>query len=225
MAEYQIDTCTPNNVDISNPILKASLKLIRRGVLALRNMDGIENTLDELGKYSIYRPSASHETPVIDFPTFWNNVTRQGRTPFLLAAHVGSERVVGALEGRKYVYNAYASNTPAIFVNWVVTEEHYQRQGIATALYERVQDMARRDDIKLLIAGINTQNRGSERLHEKIGFIKESPAEELPTAEQIKHPFKTARGVYIPGYEIDGVDSKGQPINGFKDVWTKWVKR
>jgi L-amino acid N-acyltransferase YncA len=212
MPEYQVDLYTPKDLDTTfNPRLWEALSLVRSGIFELRNISGVEATKSECDKYN--GPA---------FREFWERVMGMDREPFLLASLTPNGGIVGVLEGRKYTYSG--TRDRAIFVNWIVVDRKFRGKGVGSSIYKRVKEMARADDIKLLIAGINGKNANSRSLHLKEGFRLESPAEELSTGERIMLPFRTARGAYIPGYEVHDLDYMGNQVNRFIDVYTLLLK-
>ena len=89
----------------------------------------------------------------------------QERYPWLVAERAG---VVGGLAYGK-TFNARAAYDWTAEVS-VYLRDELQRQGLGSALYERLIELLDAQGYRCLIAGITTPNEGSVRLHERFGF-------------------------------------------------------
>lgn len=224
MPEYQVDIYTPKNAgDYRDPRLCSALSLIRRGIYELRNMNGVENVMSQSNIYTVNPLNFDHQMgpPQSPFFEFWRYVEGMRRQPFLLAALAPNGGIVGALEGRKYTYAG--TGDEAIFVNWVVVDRKYRKQGVGSSLCKTVESMGRAEGIELLMGGINRVNTPSQALFTRAGFVREKLQGDVPSGCE-QGPFKTPNGAYVPSYKVHGTDAQGNEIKGYIDVWSKRLK-
>ena len=52
----------------------------------------------------------------------------------------------------------------------IVVDEHYQNMKIGSKLYAHLEAEMKREQIKLICAEVNTDNTGSMRFHQRLGF-------------------------------------------------------
>lgn len=224
MPEYQIDLYTPKNAgDYRDPRFCEALTLIRRGIYELRNINGVENVMNQSKIYTVdpLNLDIGVGPPQCPFFEFWRHVEGMGRRPFLLTALAPNGGIIGALEGRKYTFEK--TKDEAVFINWVVANRPNRGQGVGVRLCQEVEKIAKEERIKLLIAGINRLNTNSQALFESVGYVKEVLFGG-PPSDWEEVPFKTPGGAYIPSYPVHGLDFQGNEFKSVIDVWTKRLK-
>ncbi len=169
------------NTVSSDPQFGRGLSIIRRGIKEVAYLNGPEMTDHELEKY----------TPQRGFEEYWKGQVESGRQPFLAVGWNNMLGDVAAMEGRFYTYKG--TQDPAVFINWIATR--IKRVGIGTEFYRHVEGIAQQRGTRLLIAGIHQGNEPSQKLHDKVGFVKE--------VSDKAEPFATERGAFIPPYQLD----------------------
>jgi len=133
----------------------------------------------------------------------------QDRYPWLVGERDG---VVGGLAYGK-MFN------PRAAYGWTAEVSIYlrhglQRQGLGSALYERLIELLDAQGYRCLIAGITTPNEGSVRLHERFGFQR------LGTLDRVG--WKNGAWRNVGSWQrLVGRDDDSQPgpIRSVSEVW------
>lgn len=228
---HHIMVYTPENIqDLGyDSHLLDALSLLRQGIHELRDEDGIHSANEWKSSYSLVVENDSNTTRI----ALWEYMKEQQklvearkelskaemvekkRYPFLLVEWNTKDGIIGVLEGRRYIYEP--TGDPAIFINWVVVRDYgsndtdtYTYRGrhvVADSLYSKVEEMARQNGVKLIIAGVNSKNKSSQTFHEKRGFVNESTDK-----EDNPQPYATDSGAFIPPFAINDIDSQGNKI-------------
>ncbi len=131
--------------------------------------------------------------------------------------------IVGVVEGRECQYGGDTGER-AIFINLVVVrncasndDDEYSYRGkglVGDRLYKKVEELARNRNVTLLIAGVNRENKGSVKFHEKEGFVNEQYSKEL----SISGPdlaYRTENGAYISAHRETGADNSPERVIEF----------
>lgn len=229
-----IDVYTPENIKglAYDSHLQDALALLRRGIWELRDINGLEMTRREQLKYFLDEgdlPDNTGNNPVA-LMKYWETQREAGRQPFLLVDWNTKDGIVGIVEGR--IYNFYATEEEALFVNWVVVRDSgsndddgysYRGRKVGEQLYNKVEELSRAYGVTLLIAGVNPANSPSIRFHRKRGFSSEqSLGLRSPNGYPIPHP--TENGAFIPSFPIYGTDSRNNPVEGAIEFHTKRLR-
>jgi len=84
----------------------------------------------------------------------------------------------------------------ALWVEYIVIKKDQRRQGIATALLEKLKDCAKQNRIDTIYATINPDNIASIKLHQKLGFdVRSWKVASLKVAlEKLRHIEKRGCG-------------------------------
>lgn len=220
-----IDFYTPENIKDQgyDSHLQDALSLLRMGPHELIDINGVHSTIDWQSDYTL----TTENTPGTTKIKLWEQVQEQGREPFLLVDWNTKDGVVGVVEGREYTYAG--TDEKAIFINWIVVKNSgtndddiytYRGQNVASRMYDKVESVAREHGVKLLIAGINTDNPRSAGFHTKQGFRNESFSGEL-AADGSQKPHRTPNGAFIPPYSSEDTDSNGNVLKTNIDFYTK----
>ncbi len=211
-----------NGLEFDNTSQDA-LSLIRRGIQEFGHLYGESEINEALGDYTMDVPGVFSPSDLSYQRTWEYYRSRKNGQPFLLVSRNSVDGVIGALDGRSYTYTYEIAGLEeaAIFINWVAVSNVASNEGstysyrgkhlVGASLYDKVEEIAEQNNVRLLIAGIHSNNVNSRRFHLSRGFSSQP---------WIAHPEKshpTPKGAYIKDTPADEND----PAKGSIKYYTK----
>lgn len=213
LSSHHIDVFTPETIAGLgyDSHLQDAMFLLRQGIWELRDMNGMQSVRDWQPEYDVIVEDSATNITLWKHIEEGNRQQHDDRKPFLLIDWNTRDGIVGVVEGREYHYRGTGER--AIFINLVVVrncasndDDEYSYRGkrlVGGRLYKKVEELARNNTVTLLIAGVNCENKGSVRFHEKNGFVNEQYSEELAISGP-DFAYRTENGAYVPPYrEVD----------------------
>lgn len=243
--QHRFHTYTPNNIANLLPFdsyLQDTLNLLHYGIWKQRNQNGMLNTQLESAKY-IADARKNPLRPIDDIEDAanlqeWWAIQGTERHPFLTSVSNSRDGVIGVLDGREYTNGI--TGELSIYVNWIVVrdsgtteDDPYSYQGIgkvypvAKLLYLQTEDMARKSGVEVMMAGVNSRNRPSQKFHRNMGFhlAKFNPIIGGYDADGNPGGHKTSLGIYVPPYLSYDIDQYGREIISTIDIFSKRLSR
>lgn len=121
--------------------------------------------------YELCKECFNEEYGLEEVQDLYKEISKQSNYRFLVAKV--NNKIVGYTSAIM-AYNLFDGKRPFMTLWWVCTHQNYRRQGIATKLFNRIEEIAKENNCELIYFTSEVERTGAHKFYENMGYKSNS---------------------------------------------------